>query len=108
MHTTIVKTKNGKEYNGHLLMFRPSFNWFSIIDGNKTRKFSFDEVESVITKGERITINSPPEGEDCDEIIRAKKHLDCGRKFEWTEDGKPYPVKKFEWEKKYKNISCND
>ena len=34
-------------------------------------------------------------------MLRAKKDLDDGRKYGWTEEDKPYPVEKFEWEKKY-------
>jgi len=98
MHNTIVKTKDGKEYSGVLWTFRPSFNWFTIIDNDKTRKFSFDDVESVITKGERVSINSPLEGEDQDEIERARKNLKDGRKYKWTQDDKPYPERKFAWE----------
>jgi len=98
MHTTIVKTKDGKEYYGCIWYFRPSQNWFSINVGDETKKFSFDEVESVITKGERVSINSPLEGEDCDEIERARKDLRDGRKYGWTQDGELYPERKFSWE----------
>lgn len=98
MHTTIVKTKSGKEYSGCIWYFRPSQNWFSIIIGDETKRFSFDDVESVITKGERVSINSPLEGEDQDEIERARKDLRDGRKYKWTQDDKPYPDRKFAWE----------
>ena len=98
MHITIVKTNNGKEYNGHLYYFRPSQNWFSINCGDRTLRFSFDDVKSVITKGERVSINSPPEGEDCDEIERARKDLKSGREYGWKQDGQLYPKEKFAWE----------
>lgn len=107
MHATIVKTKDGKEYRGPMSSFQPVFNWFKLFGIDK--KFSFDECESIITKGERISINSGLEGEDYDEMKRAKKYLDDGRKFKWEErdeDGtyKLYPQEKFEWEKKYEKM----
>ena len=107
MHITIVKTKDGNTYEGRMAYFRPSFNWFSMwvydSKGNIERRFSFDDCESVITPHERINRNSPPEGEPCDEMKRAKEDLDCGREHGWTEDGKPYPQEKFDWEKRYEN-----
>jgi hypothetical protein len=102
VHSTIVRLKDGKDYKGPILLFRPAFNYFSIIvSDNKAgaeREFSFDECESVITPNERLTKNTIG---DCDEILRAKKMLDDGRKHGWTEQGKPYPIEKFEWEKRY-------
>lgn len=100
MHTTIVKTKNGKEYKGPIYLFRPAFNYFSIIDNEEgvEKEFTFDECESVITPNERLTRDTIG---DCDEILRAKKELDDGREHGWTENNKSYPVEHFEWEKKY-------
>lgn len=99
MHTTIVTLRDGTIIRGSINYFRPCFNWFTLF-GND-RKFYFDECESVITPDERISINSPVEGEVCDEIKRAKGILDDGREHKWTEDGKLYPEKKWEWEKRY-------
>lgn len=104
MHTTIVKTKDGQEYKGVLWFFRPAFNYITLLiwDGKNEneKEFSFDECESITTLNERLTKNTIG---DCDEMLRAKKMLDDGRKHGWTEQGKPYPVEKFEWEKKYDN-----
>lgn len=103
MHTTTVKTKKGQEYKGALWGFRPSFNYFGLLCGDETKQFSFDECESVITEGERLNVNTIG---DCDEIKRAKKILDDGRKYKWTETDELgirhlYPQEKFEWEKRY-------
>jgi len=104
MHTTIVKTKCGKTYSGAICYFRPAFNWFSIWcneDNCNVKKFYFDECESVITPHERIHIYSPLDGEEQDEMLRAKSNLDAGRKYGWKEEGVDYPKEKFEWEEKY-------
>lgn len=106
MAFTVVKTKDGKEYEGAIKLFRPSFNFFTLF--NHKDKFSFDDCESIITHGERVSINSPVEGEDCDEMLRAKEDLDVGRKHGWVEiddrgDAIPYPKKKFDWEESYEN-----
>ena len=102
MHSTIVRLKDGKEYKGPLWLFRPAFNYFTIIISDDQqdieKEFTFDECESVITPNERLTKNTIG---DCDEMARAKKDLDNGRKHGWTEQGKPYPIEKFEWEKRY-------
>ena len=100
MHTTIVKLKDGKTYSGPINLWRPCFNYFTLFGVDKT--FSFDECESVITKGTRVDVMSPPEGEDLDVMWEAKKDLDMGRKYGWEEDGKPYPKEKWEWE------NCSD
>ena len=99
MHTTIVKLKNGEKYSGPINLFRPCFNWFTLYGVN--RVFSFDECESVITPNERVSINSPLQGEVCDEMARAKRNLEDGRKYGWTQDGKPYPKEKFVWEERF-------
>jgi hypothetical protein len=99
MHTTKVKLKDGKEYVGAIKLWRPCFNYFYLF--NIQRKFSFDECESIITPNERVNINSPVTGEECDEMKRAKEDLNDGRKYGWEQDGIPYPVKKFDWEKRY-------
>jgi len=103
MHNTIVKLKNGEEYKSPIKLWRPCFNYFYLFDYE--RKFIFDECESIITPNERVNINSPITGEECDEMKRAKKDLDDGREFGWKQDGKPYPIRKFNWEKRYEKGS---
>ena len=90
MHTTEVKTRDGKEFSGVLWEFKPAENYFTITDGDGIIKFSFDDVESVITKGERISINKIG---DMDEVERARKYLIGCRKFGWID----VPVR-FDWE----------
>jgi len=103
MHITIVKLKNGETYSGPMELFRPALGWFTLF--GEGRKFYFDECESVITPNERVSINSPPEGETQDEMARAKQDLDWGREHKWTEQDEdgisfPYPQEKAEWEKR--------
>jgi len=99
MHITEVKLKDGTKYRGAIELYRPCFNYFYLF--GISRKFSFDECESIITPNERVNINSPVTGTECDEMKRAKKNLDDGRKYGWKQDGIPYPQKKFDWEEKY-------
>ena len=99
MHYTVVKLKNGEEYSGPIEYFRPFSNWFSLF--GIERRFNFDECESVVTPDERVSINSPMYGEVCDEMKRAKKDLDDGRKYSWVEDGVKCPTEKFGWEALY-------
>lgn len=104
MHITYVKLKNGEEYSGPIGTFRPCFGWFTFL--GEDRKFYFDECESVITPNERVSINSPIEGESCDEMERAAQDLAYGRARGWTQRDEwdnicAYPKEKFEWEKKY-------
>jgi len=108
MHETIVTLKSGEVIKGSMGIFRPAFNWFTLM-GND-RRFSFDECKSIITSNERVSINSPIGGEEQDEMVRAKKSLDWGRERGWTEtdeNGKEhsYPKEKWDWEKKYEKGS---
>jgi hypothetical protein len=100
MAITYIKTKDGKEYSGPIVKWRPGENWFSIFDLGEPsgdRKFSFDEIESAVTKGERVNIHSPLEGEDRDELERARKCLQDARKYGWDDFTEDTPL--FEWEK---------
>ena len=92
MHITIIKTKDGKEYCGFIMVFRPEEGWVSIVDGDELRKFNFGDLISAITKGERLSINKIG---DCDEIERARKYMRDGREFGWFK--KEIPIMK--WEK---------
>ena len=93
MHITIIKTKDGKEYSGFIMVFRPEEGWVSIVDGDNLRKFDFDDLASAVTKGERLSISKI--GDD-DEIEKARRYLKDGRKFNWF--NKDIPVMK--WEEK--------
>ena len=106
MHRTIVELKSGSQVSGAIDLFRPALGWFTLrgVEG----KIRFDDCISVITPNERVSIHSPPEGETCDEMARAKWDLDNGREHGWVEDDEkgrvhPYPKEKFEWEKKYEH-----
>lgn len=100
MAVTYIKTKDGKEYSGPIAKWRPRENWFSIFDFDEPagdRKFSFDDIESAVTKGERVSIYSPSEGEEQDELERAREHLKSARKYGWDNFTEDTPL--FEWEK---------
>ena len=104
MAITYVKTKDGKEYSGEIKLFRPSFNFFTLM--GEERKFIFDECETVVKKNERISIHSPVDGEFQDVMKKAHKDLETGRDYHWTEkdeEGRdcPYPKEPFAWESKY-------
>jgi len=94
MHTTIIKTKDGKELSGSLEVFKPEEGWmFVTICGEGCKKFYFDDLISAVTKGERLSVSKIG---DCDEIERARKYLTDGRKFGWFK--KEIPI--MDWEKK--------
>jgi hypothetical protein len=104
MHTTYVKTKDGKEYSGAIKTWRPALNWFTLF--NVDKKFSFDDCISIVTPHERVNIKSPPEGEFQDNMRDAHKWLETGRDYNWTEkdeDGTecPYPKERYAWESQY-------
>lgn len=102
MHNVIVTLKDGTVYKGPIKVFRPVFNYFIIwgSDGVE-KKFCFDDCKSLITENERVSINSPIEGEPDDLMLKAKQSLDDGREHGWREDGKDYPLEHFNWGKKY-------
>jgi len=95
MHITEVKTKDGKEFSGVLWEFKPVKNYFTIIDGDDSIKFSFDDVESVITKGERISNGIIG---DQDEIERARQYLIKSREYSSKLGWDDAPIKKYDWE----------
>ena len=100
MAVTYIKTKDGKEHSGPIAKWRPMENWFSIFDFDElsgSKKFCFDDIESAVTKGERVSIYSPLEGEDRDELERARKYLRDARKYGWSDFTEDTPL--FEWEK---------
>lgn len=76
MHDTIVKMKDGREFIGPLWYFRPKEGWISLVldpahyDHDIPERIYLRDVESAITKGERISINKIG---DEDELERAKQ-----------------------------------
>lgn len=68
MHITKVKFKDGSELEGELWDFNPREGTFSFVDEDKV--YYFRDVESMITKGARISIN---EIGDRDELERVRK-----------------------------------
>ena len=89
----VIKTKKG-EYFGPIELWRPEENFVSIRDGAAIVEISFDDIESAY-KYDRISINSPPEGEREDLLERARKDLREGREKGWFK--KEIPIRK--WEK---------
>ena len=90
----VIKTKQGKKYSGPIWKWRPEENFVSICDGLTTIEISFDNIESAY-EYDRISINSPSEGERVDLLERARDDLKKGREFGWFKE--EVPVKK--WEK---------
>lgn len=93
--TTVVITKDGQEYIGSLLSWKPEENYLTIISGLVTIQIYFDNIKSAKEYGARVSINSPLEGEELDLLEKAKLDLKQGREKGWFD--KDVPVK--EWEK---------
>jgi hypothetical protein len=77
MHTTRIKLKDGSRLAGSIAEWRPKDGYFVLADTENendgdVRKILLIEVESAITSGQRISAKSPPEGEDQDELARAR------------------------------------
>ena len=88
----VIKTKKA-EYIGPIALWRPEENFISIRDGAAIISISFDDIKSAIIY-DRISINSPPEGERVDLLERARKELQQGREKCWFK--KKIPIQKWE------------
>lgn len=76
MHDTLIKTKDGQTFCGPMWYFRPEEGWMSIpSDEDAPDKIYFRDMESAVTKGDRVGINQET-GEaiiqDVDELERAR------------------------------------
>lgn len=89
----VIKTRRA-EYVGPIHLWRPEENFVSIRDGAAIISISFDDIEVAYTY-DRISINSPPEGERVDLLERAREDLKQGRENKWFK--KDIPMHK--WEK---------
>ncbi len=89
----IIKTKK-TEYIGPIFLWKPEENFVSIRDGAAIIGISFDDIEYAIIY-DRISINSPPEGERIDLMERARNDLKKGRENKWFKN--EIPIMK--WEK---------
>ena len=94
--TTVIITKDNKEHVGSLNLWRPEENYLSIFSGFVEIEINFNNIKSAIEYGARVSINSPPEGEEQDLLERARMDLKQGRENGWFE--KEVPI--MEWEKK--------
>ena len=87
--------KDGRTFEGYMHLFRPQLGWITLM--GKETKLYFEEMESAITKGDRIGYN---EGQvvigDVDEIERARKFMADARKFHW--EGMDENTPKQDWE----------
>ncbi len=75
MHDTKLKLKSGKEIWGPIWCWRPKEGYLEITN-NETGKcdtIRFSDIEEGTEYGQRVTIRSPPEGEDVDVLARAKE-----------------------------------
>ena len=88
----VIKT-NFKEYIGSIFLWKPEENFVSIREGPAIIKISFDDIKSAIIY-DRISINSPPEGEKVDLLERARKDLKQNREKGLFK--KDIPIRKWE------------
>jgi hypothetical protein len=95
MHNTTVLHKDGRKIIGILYLFRPESNFFEISTNNDLVRFTFDEVASVITEGERISYGVTG---DMDEVERARKYMLDARKYGWINANTPV----MDWENRTK------
>ena len=70
MHDTTVKMKDGRSFCGPIWSWRPEEGWFSIVG---EEPIDFRDVESAVTKGQRVRAGKDPIDED--ELQRARS---CG------------------------------
>lgn len=73
MHTTRVVLKDGRPLSGSIWEWRPSEGWFSLVTERGNESVNLRDVSSAVTSGARVSIRSGPEGEDRDELARARK-----------------------------------
>ena len=83
---------------GEINQWRPYLNWFSIFSSEEDNKFCFDDIKEAYSKEERISINSPLEGEYVDLLERAREDLKLSREYGWNNLTKDTPL--FDWELK--------
>ena len=96
MHLTNIKMKDGREYNSPIKLFRPKEGYLTLFDTIiENEKLYFKDMESAITKGQRISINVIG---DQDEIERAIEYKKDAREFHWDEMDENTPVE--DWEKR--------
>lgn len=75
MHDTNVTMKDGRTYCGPIWIWRPKEGYFTVVDysaSDEPTRIELKDVQSAKTKGERVSVNSPPEGEEQDELVRAR------------------------------------
>jgi len=70
MHITTVTMKDETVYKGCIWMFKPEEGYFTLSGNNLPDQFSFKDVASMVTEGERISRGVVG---DCDELERARK-----------------------------------
>jgi hypothetical protein len=77
MHDTVVKLKDGRTFCGALWEWQPTRGYFTICDYDDGRtsptRIELKDVVSAVTKGTRTTVASSPDGEDQDELERARR-----------------------------------
>lgn len=76
MHTTKVVLKDGEVISGVMVKWRPQEGWFSlgaIAIGAPVRKIQFEDVESAVTFGQRVSLGKV---EDRDELKRYKEQVE--------------------------------
>lgn len=102
MHTTTIKTKDGKTYIGYINLFKPELGFVKLFQYED--HIRFDDIESMITEGEIIdcVINKKRNItkliiQDIDELKRAKILLEEAREYHRFGMDENTPLQ--EWEK---------
>ena len=88
--TVVVITKDNCEYIGAMHCWKPEENYFSIVSGLVLIEINFENIKSAKEYGARISVNSPPEGEELDLMEKARNELKQGREKGWF--GKDVPI----------------
>ena len=80
MHTTKIKLKDGRQFEGYVRKWRPVEGYLTL--GGLTEQLKFEDMESAITYDERTGVIRDEDGkivgtkiEDVDELQRAKDYI---------------------------------
>ncbi len=77
MHDIQVLMKDGRKFEGQIWEWRPTEGYFTICDysvANEPTRIELKDVAFAKTPGQRVSIDSPPEGEEQDELARARRN----------------------------------
>jgi len=76
MHDTKVILKDGRKFCGPIWEWWPVEGFFTVCDydaSSSPTRIELKDVASAKTAGQRVSIESTVEGEECDELARARR-----------------------------------